>query len=377
MQTFTRLLCSLVLLLLCQSIFAQTPLMPYAFNDKWGAVDANGLEAIPPSFDSLSFFFYAGDNKAAFIWEDNKMGLVNANGEVWIAPKMDSIQLSRHNNDATYISQKNKRWGLIGIENNKSKWLLKPKYDSIGLFVGEENQLAIIKNHKGIGVVNDEGHIIIKCAYTESELDIINPYTDYPTIQITQNNQVSLFNYQGQATTAEEMIELEEDYPEFVDMEVEEAEPKDKRVKEQELANGAHQFTLELDYGYGFKVAKQLEVSAEYSVVSYDLNEKDFLHFIVEKDGLQGVLNYEGALLVDVVYDHIDWSKSMYKFRASKNGLQGLISLNGKTFIPVAFSSITKSKGHYGNFYYLVHPDGYKAYANYKGMVFLPKTVKI
>lgn len=126
-------------------------------NNKYGILDNNGKEIIPPKYDEItsidypSFFFYVKKN--------GKYGVVNIDGKEIIKPKYDRI--TAFNEEAFELELENK-YGLFFFNNNT---LYPTIYDKIGLislshkrYLDAENQYIGVKRNGNEYIIDKEGY---------------------------------------------------------------------------------------------------------------------------------------------------------------------------------------------------------------------------
>ncbi len=112
------------------------------------------------------------------------------------------------------------------------------------------------------------------------------------------------------------------------------------------------------------------------SVLSYEKNV-----LVYEKDGLYGLLDFNGKELTKNIYDSIENLQSTEgKFLVSKNNKYGIINLNGKILVDIEYDQIQTDKYYSEEYNYTKSgfivsnrtDEGYKyGYIDYKGKIIL------
>ena len=88
-------------------------------NDKWGFVNEEGVEVIPPKYDQMFPF----SRRFAPVRLNGKWGLINTEGKEVIPLKYDDISVPAEGLAQVRLNDK---WGLV---NTEGKEVIPPKYD--------------------------------------------------------------------------------------------------------------------------------------------------------------------------------------------------------------------------------------------------------
>jgi hypothetical protein len=142
-------------------------------NNKYGFIDADGREAIPPIYD----YAYDFKNGSAEVKFQNKWRVIDKTGKV--VAKYDVPQINTESSGVGLIRmsdgivaetltngftkvQKDKKWGLINSEGNE---VILPKYDAIEEF---NDQLIMVKSGRKWGLADKlSGKEVVAPKYDE------------------------------------------------------------------------------------------------------------------------------------------------------------------------------------------------------------------
>jgi len=122
-------------------------------NGKWGFIDKKGEEIIPPvKFERVGKF----SEGLAMAYENNKYGYINKKGETIIEMKYDfAFDFS---NERAKVMQ-NQRFGFVDPKGNE---VVPIKYNMAGEFF---NELVLTRQNENWALVNTDGEEVIKLEY--------------------------------------------------------------------------------------------------------------------------------------------------------------------------------------------------------------------
>lgn len=182
--------------------------LPIKLNGKWGFLNKQGEEVVPPKYDMVSVFI--GDY--ATVGLNDKFGFIDKSGHEVVPPKYDNI--SGNYTENIIAIEVNKKWGFINLTG---KVIIPPKYDG---FCGHfYNNVQCIAQNKKVGFIDKKDNVIIepkydavkrvidgsakiylkdKIGYINREFDtIIEPKYDFIDIVIGDMTRVSINRKQG------------------------------------------------------------------------------------------------------------------------------------------------------------------------------------
>lgn len=371
-----------------QSVFSQkaTQIYPFAYQEQWGVVDENRETILPPTLDSIGFFFPLSENatntKLAIARQHESLGLISQDGQWMLKPKYEQVgDRQYYAKDLRWIQHKGK-FGLMSLSEKRGKWLIKPRFTAVEDFHGRKLALAIVAIGDQFGVVNNQGDVVAACEY--DAIKLLDDYSDYPDIKLTKNDQDQYLDAFGVQLPTDEMRikEAREDMWDdavFEDVSMEE-EPSQHRTRTENTSRGEQMVVLEKSARRGpWETLEQRTVPAGYQVVEIKVQERysplRLNAVVLEKDGKITFLGKEQLLNEGASYDRLVWKRSArydelgLVYRAD---LIGVVNRDGVEMVPAAFSQVEE----YGTLFRLVHPDGYEGFADSQGKVFLPKEVK-
>lgn len=132
-------------------------------NNKWGILDADNHEIIPPDYDKL---IYQQTVDAILAIKDKKYGLFTTQGEEIAACEYDafdpySTYFETHH---SFVVQKNGRKGLINFKLRKE--VVPCEYEEIGnFFAGTDRTLFKLRKDGNVGAVDHTGKMMIPPIY--------------------------------------------------------------------------------------------------------------------------------------------------------------------------------------------------------------------
>jgi hypothetical protein len=127
-------------------------LLPVAFGEKCGFVDAAGKLVINPQYDGASFF--AENTGLAPVSMGGKWGLINRRGEYVVNPQFDSIGPA--GNRPIFRVSVGDRWGTI---DRKGAFVINPQFDWLDNFDAEGR--ARVRSGEKVGIVDQTGKYVV------------------------------------------------------------------------------------------------------------------------------------------------------------------------------------------------------------------------
>jgi hypothetical protein len=124
----------------------------FRINNKYGIVDLDGNEIIPLKYDGVGSF-YEG---RAWVGINEKFGFIDKDGNEVIPPKYDYVSNFFEGRAKVRINNKE---GFIDLDGNE---VIPPKYDNVGNF--KEGRVWVRINNK-YGIVDKDGNEIIPLKY--------------------------------------------------------------------------------------------------------------------------------------------------------------------------------------------------------------------
>jgi hypothetical protein len=359
---------------------------PYAFQGKWGVINSERTVILEPSLDTLEQFREQGLPEANAIARLNgQAGLLSGSGKWIVKPQLDSIGYRNYYAPNLRWGVKDGQYGLLTTAGSKGKWVIKPRFTEVTEFQGRKLAVAAVQKDGKWGVVNSLGKMVVPCTY--DAVKVIDAYSDYPDLKLTQNGVVTYVDAFGALRPTAEMVIAEQEDDRFNDMVVEEmvdmesaGEPVVKpRVRQEKGASGETSVILETVGATGQEEIARVIIDPGFRVEEVKLEDNyapralSIRYILVSNSGKYGFIGPDGQPCTPVIYDRIDFKglrigNSVVLYRGA---LKGLANGQGERLLPAVFSEIK----WYNNMLWVTHPAGYEGYADFLGQVFLPLAV--
>ena len=280
--------------------------------DKYGVINDSGEKIIDAKYNKIDI---PNPSKDIFIChEGNRVIALNSNSNQ-LFPEYNSVSAIELKNTAidvpyeknTLRIEKAGKYGLIDFSGNR---ILELEYDNIDNFSDIEGLLLIQKNEK-YGIANLKGKIIIKPEYDSISSDKYyeeNELYKYAGFIVGRKNQDELkygyINYNGK-------IVLKNEYSDI------------SRINDIDNEDGLY-FITSIDKKIGVMKNKKKLINNEYQSITYNKSKM----FIVEKNGLNGVINISGKEIISPENTNIE-IKGEYIY-VQKNNLNEVYNVSGE-----------------------------------------------
>ena len=375
---YSLLLIICVLNLTAQEEIAPT-VYPFAYQGKWGIIDADKNVLLEPSIDHIDLFYNRrSPNGTTSATQDGRMGILTREGRWQLRPRYDSVGQAQYRAQHLRWVQQDGKYGLVSTQKRKARFLIKPRFDEVSSFEGRQMAVAVVSQDGRQGAVNMEGDILADLIY--DEVDVVDDFSDFPDLRLVLNGEVSYIDCWGKPRTDEQMEDVLEE-AEFWDMVVEEAEVydggasvPDPTVDYRRAGENTWQVTSK---AYSWQ-SGQLEPVNDITLEGYSTVEDARIYddgriylIRVSRDGKQGFLDAAGEVVTPISYDAIEPYQGNPKFGWELRLGQsiGLAKFNGQQLFPALFSSI---KPTHGQLFLLETADGYLGYGERNGTYYLP-----
>lgn len=150
-------------------------------NGKWGSIDPLGTVVIPYLYDEISFF----NQGLATVKAGDRRGLINSRGETILAPQFEEI--IQHEQNVLQIKQAGK-WGLA---NKEGHILIQPKYDQV--FPLHDGRLVTVSLGDKYGYIDLQDNVII-----EPQFDAFSPVLDGSIMTVKKGDKWGLITRNGE-----------------------------------------------------------------------------------------------------------------------------------------------------------------------------------
>jgi hypothetical protein len=353
-----------------------------------GLIDTTGKIMLQPKYQQVNRY---NANGLAVIVEDSKWGLINRQGKVIVKPQYDNISYFR--NGLAQITQEEK----IGWIDTTGKVIIPPIYRSGWQYV---DQLLFAETEKGWGIIDYNGKEVIPHHYTE----IRSMYNK--TARIKEDGKFGLIDSTGQTIIApkyDEMYVLDRTIFGCTKNGLQGLINSDGAVLIPPKYNNmfrldSNRMKVQTETGWGIvdyqggeiipTIYKSLNIAFKDIYAASTDNDSLYLikesgeilyassgQFIQERfssklsesviviesntDGLRGLINKKGEILLAPYYDDIYLIDGMGLAEVTKDNLRGLIDTFGNEIVPPLYDrrffltkhvSLLERRNQYGLF---------------------------
>lgn len=272
-------------------------------DEKYGFVNRNGIEVIPPVYDKASYF----SEGYAEIEYNGKCGMIDINGKEIINAEYDDIESSDYNIVAV---SKNGKWGYLNMNGNN---LTKFEFDDADGF--EESNITVVEKNDLCGMINTAGKIVIPIKYDELDLIEVKDGTDYNYIDLVRANKKDKYGIID--LNNKTLVPFKYDYLDFVE------------------SNGLIRAEIEDKCGY---INRTGEVIIDFKYEA----AVDFCDGIglVKKDGKWGGVNSLGEVVIPFIYEahrEVPYGNNNGLFTLKLNNKWGCLNTKGAVQIPFIY----------------------------------------
>ncbi len=255
----------------------------------YGFVDEEGVEVIPPHFESADIAGFADGSGLARVGDGGKVGLIDLDGKIVVGPRYDYIGKFV---DGFAVVGVGGHFGLINVAGHET---IAPRYQSLGFWVsasevlegpmaGSRDVLLVAASNRLAGVVDATGAVRVPLEWDEIPSE---PYLSYAYVQHTgllwvrRGSKYGLLNRNGKVIT-----------------------------------------------------------QPVYDAVRIDHEMWDDSGFAVSIAGKWGLVNRHGRLSVPIQYDWIA-SRDVAGIIPVRSGrLFGAVNADGETIVPTSYDSV-------------------------------------
>ncbi|MBE6336467.1 MAG: SEL1-like repeat protein [Lentimicrobiaceae bacterium] len=258
-------------------------LMSVCINSKWGYINGNGKVVVPIVYDKVDSRCYVPSDNfhpgITRVWKDGLVGGINHIGEFLLSLEYDEIE-DYYKKDLFFVKKDNK----YGFFNTKYQLIIPFKYDFTSGFNGKEELCAVGINGK-YGYIDKSGNEVIPLAY-----DFAAPFYN-GLAAVVKNNKLGYINHSGEIVIP---LKYEVEYTSY------------------QYDNFTKECRKDISLGCDF----------EYS---------PYITFVKSSNGKFGIINRNGELIVDYIYDDIR-SAGTDGFKCIVNGNPVYIDIAGNEY---------------------------------------------
>lgn len=257
-------------------------LMSVCINSKWGYIDGNGKIVVPIIYDKVDKrchspkYIVPGLTR---VWKDGLVGGINYTGEFLLPIEYQVIEYN-YDKDLFFAKKDNK----YGFFNTEYQLVIPFKYDFTSGFNKNEELCAVGINGK-YGYIDKSGNEVIPLAY-----DFAAPFYN-GLAAVVKNNKLGYINHSGEIVIP---LKYEVEYTSY------------------QYDNFTKECRKDISLGCDFKYSP-------------------YITFVKSSNGNFGIINRNGELIVDYIYDDIR-SAGTYGFKCIVNGNPVYIDIAGNEY---------------------------------------------
>jgi len=322
---FIGLIC-LPCILLAQSYF------PIKVDNKWGLMDAEGDIFLDPKYDAIGEFKKYG---YAVMQRAGGVGLLNLEGSEIVMPQYDDLKVL----DSTLVAvMDHSEWMVIDLDGNI---VLDKGYDRV--HVWKSKYLAYLKNDKW-GLSNSDGKTISEPKYDQVEL------LEEGYFQTELEGNFGLISLEGELilNPSYESVKIYNDQLFFYQF-----NKKWGASNRSGLKVIAPQFNYYQAIGTNFLKLVKDKINFLYSITGEDIISTDDFHnfyqfndemVLTKKDRLLGLMKYDGTEILPPEFNEI-FQHGSYTYRVRKKGKWGIIQSDGVVLLDYIYDYIAPLEG--------------------------------
>ena len=276
--------------LYCDKRF-NTNLLTAKKDSLFGLIDQNAKEIIPFEYAYIQQL----DKTLFLVKKDGKHGIVNTDNKTILPIVYDDV-FYIYTNENTFHVKNNNKHGVVGTDN---KIIIPIIYDDL---LDINKNMFQVKNNGLYGVLNNENQIIIPVEYAEISYDNISMHSNDQIFQVKKGDKIGIIDINGTTILPVEFSSID-CYDTIC------------RISKDSMYYFAHGSTVNYKEAYE-------EI--------YNMGNM----FRIKKNGKYGATNYKGDVLIEPVYDEVDFFSSK-GFVVKKNGQEATFDIYGKMIIPL------------------------------------------
>lgn len=333
----------------------------FQFEGKVGIVSSEGEITLEPTFDNRTYYINGFDHT------DSKYLLIN-NNETFTSELIDvtgkkyftNIDKIRYDNNgqfAVYYDDDDAKTGLhiMSIPEEKEVMYFKDKVN-IAIHGRSEYFFSVVHNGKW-KIYNSQFRIIYELAVSK-EIDVIEEKNTFLALAVSnyRGDQVVYIDKEGNILIGNKTTKLKPLFQKILK----------KRLEEDDFQE---------DWPSAYMVVPDKINAMGYEKVEGKKYNSGIIRYIITKNGLQGVLNENGQLLIEPVYSKIDVIGGSFKTMA--DGKYGVCDVDGKlifrpVFQNIRYEPLLENYLTTKNYIDVVY-NGYVFEATLDGRIFAPK----
>lgn len=261
------------------------------------------------------------------LYKSGKVGIINTSGEIVISPEYNYIQIPNPSKDV-FICSKN---DINVVLNSKGEKIFTNYQEVTGIsvtgIIGDvpfEKSVLKYKQGELYGLINMEGKVITKPIYEKIESV---PYKE-GEILVQKDGSQGVINSKGVELVKPIYNSIIGDgYYNQID------------YKEAGYIVGIKQNDRIL-YGYLNDEEKEILPCEYEEIVRLNQIEGNDVYLMAKKEGKKGLLK-NGKVVLDNIYDQIEYNETIQLMKVKQNELYGITDLSGKSILPVEYKDIS------------------------------------
>ncbi len=295
-------------------------------NNLYGAINYTGEEIIKPNFATLSDF---SENMAAFT-QNNKYGFINKQGFIVIAPVFTWVSVFKNNQCRVKIDNR------LGVINKRGDFIIEPLYDFIdepfkGLYVVVKNNLY--------GFVDSSGCYLSEIKYNYNPALKSTDLTNGMLMRLIKNNKEELQDKNGvKYFTQQNFTQIQLSESDII------AGFKKNKIqfynsnKITPIKSIYNAVNVDKNYWYanndkGCSVFNLSLKEKLFTIKADKVKQLNDAYFSYETDNGFGIINKNGAVVLEAFFDEITPTKMPHVFYIERKEKGAYFNVNTFKFI--------------------------------------------
>lgn len=287
---------------------------------KYGIIDNEGKIVVEPQYAEIDIL--GKDNKSGFIVKDDsgKYGVRDYSNNQILEIKYDVIE-KVYGNGLYVVTENNKQ----KIVDKESKEVLTKGFDTIKQILASQENAVIYTKSEKYGVMNLSGEVLIEAQYDKLE------ETKLGTFVANKDGKYGIINI-----SKEEKIPFEYDsiiYNDKADIYIAEDSNFNSNILNNNFEVKVSGILVELNDSKGYL---KLRVDDNYKYYNFKFEEKKESEifpnrtlFVNKKDGKYGLIDKNGKVIVDYIYDDAIEQNDYGYIAIKKDGKWGSVNSKG------------------------------------------------
>ncbi len=287
--------------------------LAYKKDGKYGLINLEGEKITEPIYDEITSVHY---KEGSFIVnQDGKMGVINLKGKVIIKPEYETIASDNYYNEKTQnkttgyiVSKKTEEGYNYGYINYRGKVILNTEYTELERVTGiaNEKELYFIAFKDGQAGILKGRKLVLNHEYQDIQYNSLND-----VFIVQRNSKQGVVSKKGDT-----IVNTEYDTILFGGMYI-------------DAKKGDKLYLFDLN---GASVENK-------NIISKTATENPNYYIAIDENDIYSIIDKDGNVLVDNDYSYIEYLPGDH-FIVAKDGKNGVIDISGKSAIDISYTSI-------------------------------------